>query len=160
MQRLLYHIQAIFSRLTEFFSKEKHLHNARFARLDELSSLHSPSLDEMSLLLGVSRFNQILRVCPTETRRELGNMLVVAPTRGGKGVLATSQLLTWPHSVIVNDIKGELFTQTAGYRATLGQVFVFDPTGVGNRFDPLRGKHTDLELKSVAKSLLYDPEER
>jgi type IV secretory pathway TraG/TraD family ATPase VirD4 len=35
---------------------------------------------------------------------------------------------------VVNDIKGELFAQTAGYRATLGQVFVFDPTGVGNRF--------------------------
>jgi type IV secretion system protein VirD4 len=61
---------------------------------------------------------------------------------------------------VVNDIKGELFTQTAGYRATEGKVFVFDPTGVGNRFDPLKGKHTDLELKSVAKSLLYEPDER
>jgi type IV secretion system protein VirD4 len=86
-------------------------------------------------------------------------VLVVAPTRGGKGLLATSQLLTWPHSVIVNDIKGDLFTQTAGYRATLGKVYVIDPTGIGNRYDPLRGKHTDLELKSIAKSLLYKPDE-
>ncbi len=43
----------------------------------------------------------------------------IAPTRGGKGLLATSQLLSWQHSVIVNDIKGELFQQTAGYRSTV-----------------------------------------
>jgi type IV secretion system protein VirD4 len=159
MQRLLYHIQAIFSRLTEFFSKEKHLHNARFARLDELSSLHSPSLDETSLLLGVSRFNQILRVCPTETRRELGNLLVVAPTRGGKGLLATSQLLSWKHSVVVNDIKGELFQQTAGYRRTLGKVIVIDPTGIGDRYDPLMNKKTEDELLSAATQLLHKPDE-
>jgi type IV secretion system protein VirD4 len=124
-----------------------------------LITLLTERFDETSLLFGVSQFNRVLRVHPTETRRELGNVLVVAPTRGGKGLLATSQLLSWPHSVVVNDIKGDLFDQTAGYRATLGKVFVFDPTGVGNRFDPLLGKHTDLELKSVAKSLLYKPDE-
>jgi type IV secretion system protein VirD4 len=124
-----------------------------------LITLLTERFDETSLLFGVSQFNRVLRVHPTETRRELGNVLVVAPTRGGKGLLATSQLLSWPHSVVVNDIKGDLFDQTAGYRATLGKVFVFDPTGVGNRFDPLLSKHTDLELKSVAKSLLYKPDE-
>jgi type IV secretion system protein VirD4 len=50
-------------------------------------------------------------------------MLVVAPTRGGKGLLATSQLLTWQGSAIVNDIKGELFNDTVGYRKTLGKVY-------------------------------------
>jgi type IV secretion system protein VirD4 len=101
----------------------------------------------------------VLRVQPTETRRELGNLLVVAPTRGGKGLLATSQLLTWPHSVVVNDIKGELYSQTAGYRSTLGQVFVIDPTGVGNRYDPLLGKQTEDALLSAATQLLYKPDE-
>ena len=76
----------------------------------------------------------------TETRRELGNLLIVAPTRGGKGLLAVSQLLSWQHSVIVNDIKGELFTQTAGYRSTLGKVFVIDPTGVGHCLRSLAGE--------------------
>jgi type IV secretion system protein VirD4 len=112
------------------------------------------------LLVGVSRFNQVLRVQPTETRRELGNMLVVAPTRGGKGLLATSQLLTWPHSAIVNDIKGELFAQTAGYRSTLGNVYVIDPEGRGSQNDPLLGKETEDQLLSVATHLLYDPDER
>jgi type IV secretion system protein VirD4 len=146
-------------RIASFFRSSHTLHHARFATLPDLSGLFSTSLDGTSLLLGVSHFNQLLRVQPTETRRELGNLLVVAPTRGGKGLLATSQLLTWPHSVVVNDIKGELFTQTAGYRATLGNVCVIDPTGVGNRFDPMGGKYTDLELKSVAKSLLFKPDE-
>ena len=83
----------------------------------------------------------------------------MAPTRGGKGLLATSQLLTWPHSVVVNDIKGELFTQTAVYRQTLGPVFVLDARAVGHRYDPLLGKHTEDELFSVATHLLFTPNE-
>jgi type IV secretion system protein VirD4 len=159
MQRLLYHMQVFISRLAEFFSHEKHLHNARFAHLDELRNILSHSLEETSLLLGVNHFNQILRVCPTETRRELGNLLIVAPTRGGKGLLATSQLLSWKHSVVVNDIKGELFQHTAGYRRTLGKVIVIDPTGVGDRYDPLLGKKTEDELLSAATHLLFKPDE-
>jgi type IV secretory pathway TraG/TraD family ATPase VirD4 len=50
-------------------------------------------------------------------------------------------------------------TQTAGYRATLGTVFVIDPQGVGNRFDPLMGKQTEDELLSSATHLLYKPDE-
>src|SRR5918996_372644 len=153
------HVHVLVSQIRAFFQQAHTLHHARFARLHELAGLLTIQFNETSLLLGVSHFNHLLRVRPNETRRELGNVLVVAPTRGGKGLLATSQLLSWPHSVIVNDIKGELFDQTAGYRSTLGKVYVFDPTGVGNRFDPLRGKYTDLELKSVAKSLLYKPDE-
>jgi hypothetical protein len=63
------------------------------------------------------------------------------------------------YSVIVNDIKGDLFAQTAGYRRTLGKVFVIDPTGLGHRFDPLLGKHSEDELLSVAMHLLYQPHE-
>src|SRR5437660_3763537 len=87
---------------------------------------------------------------PTQNRREIGNTLIVGPTRSGKGLLATSQLLSWKHSVVVNDIKGELFTQTAGYRASLGTVYVIDPTGVGHCYDPLQSKHTEDELISAA----------
>jgi type IV secretion system protein VirD4 len=56
-------------------------------------------------------------------------------------------------------VKGELFTQTAGYRSRLGKVYVIDPTGVGHRYDPTAGKHTDLELKAIAKGLLYKSDE-
>jgi type IV secretory pathway TraG/TraD family ATPase VirD4 len=160
LTHFLFGLVVLFNRIKSFFQHSENLHNARFATLHELIGLLTDRFDGTSLLIGVSHFNKLLQVRPTETRRELGNMLVVAPTRGGKGLLATAQLLTWPHSAIVNDIKGELFAQTAGYRSTLGKVYVIDPTGIGHRFDPLQGKHTDLELKSVAKSLLYKPDEK
>jgi type IV secretion system protein VirD4 len=141
-------------------SRRYKIHRARFARVDELARLMTEHLDkEASLILGISHLNHVLRVRPVKTRRELGNLLVVAPTRGGKGLLATSQLLTWPHSVVVNDIKGELFAQTAGYRSRLGPVFVLDPTGVGHSFDPLLTKNTEDELFSSATHLLFKADE-
>src|SRR5207245_3844986 len=72
----------------------------------------------------------------------------------------TNQLLSLQHSVVVTDIKGELYAQTAGYRATLGNVFVIDPTGQGHRFDPLHGKRTEDEFYSTASHLLFEAEER
>jgi type IV secretion system protein VirD4 len=101
----------------------------------------------------------LLQVRETPKRRELGNLLVVAPTRGGKGLLATSQLLSWQHSVIVNDIKGELFSATAGYRASLGKVYVIDPAGIGHRYDPMHAKVTEDQLLSAATNLLFKPDE-
>jgi type IV secretion system protein VirD4 len=68
--------------------------------------------------------------------------------------------LTWPHSAVVVDIKGELYEATAGYRKTLGPVFVIDPEGVGNRFDPLAGRMTERQLYASAKDLLYQAGER
>jgi type IV secretion system protein VirD4 len=117
--------------------------------------VHQNWQQEAGLLLGVSSFNHVLSVRATPKRRELGNVLVTALTRGGKGLLAISQLLTWPHSVVVVDIKGELYEATAGYRKTLGPVYVIDPEGVGNRFDPLHGRITEQKLYASAKYLLY-----
>ncbi len=139
---------------------DKRLHRARLARIDELTGITSHIPDPTSLLIGVNRFKQFLLVQSNKTRRELGNMLIVAPTRGGKGLLAVSQLLTWQSSAVVNDLKGDLFTQTAGYRATLGAVYVIDPTGVGHRYDPLVSKTTEDQLYSASARLLYKPQER
>lgn len=63
------------------------------------------------------------------------HVLVFAPTRSGKGVgLVLPTLLTWPHSVLVNDIKGENFALTSGYRKAMGQkVMRFDPAGSMDR---------------------------
>ncbi len=135
------------------------LHRARFARMDERHTITANHPDPASLLLAVNRLQQFFLVRSMKERRELGNLLVVAPTRGGKGLLAVSQLLTWKHSVIVNDIKGELFQQTAGYRATLGNVYVIDPQGYGHRYDPLHNKQTEDELFSQAARLLFKPDE-
>lgn len=141
------------------FRHDERLHTARFAEGNELRHLVSSLPPPDGLLMGSNDRSHFLSVRPTPARRELGNLLVVAPTRGGKGLLATSQLLSWQGSVVVNDIKGELFTQTAGYRATLGSVYVIDPTGVGHSYDPLRGKHTEDALLSAATHLLFKPDE-
>src|SRR5947209_685291 len=106
------------------------LHRARFAKRHELSELLQKAPSPDGVLLGVRRdylfLKRFVSVRSTKTRREIGNTLIVAPTRAGKGLLATSQLLSWQHSVIVNDMKGELFAATAGYRSTLGNVYVID----------------------------------
>jgi type IV secretory pathway TraG/TraD family ATPase VirD4 len=161
LKRLLYETAAFSSALSAEFRSKSILHTARFAALHETADLSiNPSFNnETSFLLGAGAFDRVYSVQPTRARRELGNLLVVAPTRGGKGILAVSQLLTWPHSVVVNDIKGDLFTQTAGYRSELGPVFVIDPTGIGNRYDPLAGKRTEDELFSAATQLLFRPDE-
>src|SRR5205085_12161351 len=139
------------------------IHRARFAKRHELKELMHKAPCSDGVLLGTRKdillFTRYVNVRPTKSRREIGNTLIVGPTRSGKGLLAVSQLLSWQHSVIVNDIKGELFQATAGYRATLGNVYVIDPTGVGHRYDPLQEKKTEDALLSAATHLLYQAEE-
>jgi len=139
------------------------LHRARFAHIDEVWPLLSASFPFDGVLLGTRRVllsRRLVTVRQTRQRPELGNLLIVAPTRSGKGLLAVSQLLTWHHSVIINDIKGDLFTQTAGFRSLLGPVYVLDPTGVGHAYDPLQGKATEDALYSSAAHLLHHAEEQ
>ena len=61
---------------------------------------------------------------------------------------------------MVLDIKGELYEATAGYRNTLGKVYVIDPEAVGDQFDPLYGRFTERQLYASAKYLLYEEGER
>lgn len=66
-----------------------------------------------------------------------------APTRSGKGVaLVIPTMLSWPHSVVAFDQKGELWALTAGWRQRHAgnRVIRFDPTdvtGTGARINPL-----------------------
>src|SRR5215216_95308 len=159
MQHLLYHISLFLSRLKAFFPQTEALHRDRLALTHEISDLTTGSLPSDSLLLGVSHFSRILHVSATPKRRELGNILIEAPTGGGKGLLAVCQLLTWGGSAVVFDIKGDLYTQTAGYRATLGPVYRFDTRGQGHTYDPFRGKESEDELYAIAHHLLYEPHE-
>lgn len=70
------------------------------------------------------------------------HVMLYAPTRTGKGVgVVIPNLLAWPHSVVVLDIKRENFSATAGFRAEAGQtVHLFDPLasdGRTARYNPL-----------------------
>src|SRR5687767_13892668 len=118
MKNVSYNLSLIQDALSGLFGHKRELHTARFAHTSELKELVSHSFGENgALLIGKDQVGNVLRVVPSPSRRELGNMLVAAPTRGGKGLLATAQLLSWRGSVVVNDIKGDLFSQTAGYRS-------------------------------------------
>jgi type IV secretion system protein VirD4 len=96
------------------------------------------------------------------------HVMVFAPTRSGKGVgLVIPTLLSWPHSVLVNDIKGENWELTAGWRQRdLGSVCLkFDPTnndGTSTRFNPLQEIRigTDDEVRDVQNiaTMIVDPD--
>lgn len=70
------------------------------------------------------------------------HVIITAPTRSGKGVsFVIPNLLAWPDSVVVLDIKQENWDLTSGYRASKGQgCFLFNPTATdyrSHRWNPL-----------------------
>ncbi|MBV9482091.1 MAG: type IV secretory system conjugative DNA transfer family protein [Acidobacteria bacterium] len=160
LKRLLTTLAIQASKLTHLVSPKHDLHGADFSRFDQLSSLLGSITDPGErLLIGQTTRHETLAVSKTPKRPELGNMLVVARTGGGKGLLAIPQLLTYPHSVIVNDIKGDLADATSGYRSTFSDVFILDPTGRGNRFAPTAGVTDESGLFDIAYDMLHDPRE-
>jgi type IV secretion system protein VirD4 len=91
------------------------------------------------------------------------HVLCFAPTRSGKGVgLVIPTLLTWPHSTIVHDIKGENYQLTSGWRARFGTVLLFDPTNPASAaYNPLLEiRKGDCEVRDAQNiaDILVDPE--
>ena len=69
-------------------------------------------------------------------------LLLIAPTRSGKGVgIIIPNLLNWTDSCVISDIKGENFAVTSGFRAAHGQAVYkfapFDPLFETHRWNPL-----------------------
>lgn len=94
------------------------------------------------------------------------HLLLASPTRSGKGVSTViPNCLEWQHSMVVLDVKQEAFEKTAGYRAKLGPVFLFDPFTQdrrSHRWNPLgyvsldpHQRSTDIE--AIASSLYKEP---
>lgn len=95
------------------------------------------------------------------------HIAAIAPTRSGKGVgLVAPTLLSWPHSVVVNDQKAELWNLTAGWREREAgnAVLRFDPGAASGSvgFNPLQ----EIRLGSIHEvgdvqnlvTILIDPE--
>ena len=91
------------------------------------------------------------------------HVLAFAPTRSGKGVgLVVPTLLSWPHSAVVHDIKGENWRLTSGWRSLFSHCLLFDPTDPRSaRYNPLlevrRGDHEVRDVQNIA-DILVDPE--
>lgn len=93
----------------------------------------------------------------------------IAPTRSGKGVgLVLPTLLSYPHSCVVNDMKGELWGQTAGWRKEHADnvVIKFDPASPegSGRFNPLNEIRIDT-INAVGDTqnlvtMIVDPDGR
>ena len=95
------------------------------------------------------------------------HVLAFAPSRSGKGVgLVIPTLLSWPHSVLVHDIKGENWALTAGWRQReLGSVCLkFDPTcsdASAARYNPLleiRPYPLDVRDAQNLADIIIDPD--
>ena len=92
------------------------------------------------------------------------HMLVVGPTRSGKGRgFVVPNLLAWRGSAIVLDLKQENFRETAGARRAAGdEVFMVAPGSARSHcYNPLdfvrRGPEKITDLTNVAHFLIPDP---
>ncbi|MGS0754107.1 type IV secretory system conjugative DNA transfer family protein [Roseateles sp. GG27B] len=121
--------------------------DARFANASEVMRaglLDRPAAAGPSILIG--RYRGRFLALPGQL-----SVMLSAPTRSGKGVgVVIPNLLNWPDSVVVLDIKGENYDATAGYRAECGQaVFAFSP------FDDAARSHRWNPLTAVRSSSLH-----
>ncbi|QKV55367.1 type IV secretory system conjugative DNA transfer family protein [Comamonas antarctica] len=95
------------------------------------------------------------------------HVLTYAPTRSGKGVgLVVPTLLSWPHSTVVTDLKGELWVMTAGWRQlhAHNKVLRFEPASPDaslgwNPLDEIRvaSEYEVGDVQNLA-TLIVDPD--
>jgi len=129
-----------------FFRKRPALHgSARFAHESEIrrEGLRAPA----GIVVG-KKAGRFLIFGGSE------HVLLEAPTRAGKGVgVVIPNLLTWPDSVVVLDVKRENWEASAGYRSRAGQdVYLFDPLdaeGRSARYNPLSHIHRSDEVEVI-----------
>ena len=145
---------------SSLFRRQKLHGEARWARIGEVR--RGKLLGSSGIVLG--KFGgKVMRFGGPE------HVLLEAPTRAGKGVgVIIPNLLDWPDSLVVLDIKQENYDNTAGYRLqVLGQRVVLfnplDPKGNTARYNPLsyidRRDPVEVinELQKIGMMLFPDP---
>ena len=106
--------------------KRRSLHgDARWAKSRHIR--RAGLLADQGIILG--RYKNRYLVLPGQT-----GVILAAPPRSGKGVsCVVPNLLNWPGSVLVLDIKKENWALTAGYRSLFSEVYLFDPFSADGR---------------------------
>lgn len=133
--------------------------SAKFADREDIEKMKVTENPDDGVVLGKTKDNKII------THNGSEHIMAMAPTRSGKGInTVLTTLWTWISSVIVNDIKGECWDLTSGYRRTvLKQKCIFfnpmDETGEGISYNPLAlvkvGTRAEQEdARTVATTLL------
>ncbi|WP_380784215.1 type IV secretory system conjugative DNA transfer family protein [Sphingomonas sp. R86520] len=146
--------------VSTLFKRQKLHGEARWSRAGEVHK--GKLLSETGIVLG--KFGRkVMRFGGPE------HVMLEAPTRAGKGVgVIIPNLLDWPDSLVVLDIKQENYDNTAGYRKNVlrQQVLLFNPldsTGRTVRWNPLsyinRRDPVGVinELQKIAAMLYPDP---
>lgn len=94
--------------------------------------------------------------------------IVIAPPRSGKGAgLVQPNALSWHGSLVVNDVRKECYRITAGFRARVSEVHLFDPlsrNGMTAQWNPISPYYVPDEpalcvdaLQKLANQLSPDP---
>ncbi len=86
------------------------------------------------------------------------SVAIIGPTRCGKTATTIAAVLDWTGPAILSSVKSDLLAATIGWRRSLGDVRVFDPTqATGNAnatWSPLRGAHTIRGAQQAARALV------
>lgn len=107
--------------------------DARFARTSEIRK--AGLLGSKGIIVGLYRHTYLMFGGSQ-------HVIMSAPTRSGKGVgIVVPNLLTWPDSVVVLDVKQENHAVTSGFRRKHGQpCYLFNPAAADyrtHRYNPL-----------------------
>lgn len=139
------------SPIVYFFSpvKKSLFGAARFAKRSEIKK--AGLLGEKGLIVG-KLGNRYLMFDGQQ------HAIISAPTRSGKGVgIVIPNLLNWPGSVVVLDVKQENFDITSGYRKKYGQeCYLFNPAASDyrtHRYNPLSyiNKNPNFRIDDIQK---------
>lgn len=132
--------------------------SARFAKPSEIKA--AGLLGDHGMLVGKVGDDYLMYAGDSHAR-------VAAPTRGGKGVgIVIPNLLSWPDSAVVLDIKQENWDITSGFRASCGQsCYLFNPAardGRTHRWNPLHYISSEPgarinDLQKIAGMIWPDP---
>ncbi|WP_234420062.1 type IV secretory system conjugative DNA transfer family protein, partial [Xanthomonas fragariae] len=143
-----------------FMPVRRALHgDARFAKNKEVRD--ADLLGEHGLILGKwgDRFIMLAG--------QLG-AICAAPPRTGKGAgLVQPNMLNWPQSVVLLDVRQESYRLTSGFRKMFSDVFLFNPVAEDGRtmqWNPLSYVNDDPmlrinDLQKIANMLSPDPAE-
>lgn len=117
--------------------------NARFATRHEI--MKAGLFGEQGIIVG-RLGGRYLRL------RGEQHAIISAPTRSGKGVgIVIPNLLNWPDSIVVLDIKRENWDKTSGFRRKHGQdCYLFNPLAkdyCSHRYNPLAYISTDRNFR-------------
>lgn len=140
-------------------TKIKIFGDARFATSAEIRK--SGLLSEKGIIVG--RYGSRYLMFPGQQ-----HAMISAPTRSGKGVgIVIPNLLNWPDSVVVLDIKQENWDITSGFRRRYGQeCYLFNPAATDyrtHRYNPLAYISDDPnfridDVQKIANMLFPDVE--